>query len=37
MNLQDTPFPLEPKIIIDPVNLMNIQSKVRQLILDWAF
>lgn len=36
MNLQDTPFPLEPKIIIYPINLMNIQSKVRQLILDWA-
>ncbi|HEZ0575340.1 TPA: hypothetical protein WGP97_000073 [Neisseria meningitidis] len=36
MNLQDTPFPLEPKIIIYPINLMNIQSKVRQLILAWA-
>lgn len=36
MDLQQTPFPLEPKIIIHSIDLMNIQSKVRQLILDWA-
>lgn len=36
MEIQDTPYPLEPKVIFYNTDLKNILSKIRQIILDWA-
>ena len=33
---QETAIPFEPKIIFHKSDLMNIQSKIRNMILDWA-